>query len=375
MASLTSTADATKKGAIILGIAIIAFIALRYTFRAAYTLCCVRPTPTPTPYINPTYGVLSAPALPAGTTTSAGKKFILETIDGTIPEGTGSATVYEVVKKSPELDYQVSSVKLAGILGFPNVNPVKNTDRTFLFQDPTDPNKKLEVDFTYYNLHYSYDNLAAYVSLERGATPTIDKAKRNAVSYLGQARPELRQQKNILETETAPHGSYIYLDPTLQTSAPVASQLQANLTKVDIPRLPINGIPIISPYTTKSLINFTYTGITRSDNSKDFQDRLVNAEITFWPINTRPVVLGVYPTRSTKTAWEMLNNGKATILSPSNPGDEYNIRSIYLAYYEPPTFQENIQPVWVFEGDKVSDSSFLFRAFVPAVQEGYINQE
>ncbi len=371
---LTTTADATKKGAIFLGIGIIAFFVLRFTLTAAYNACCVRPTPTPTPYINPAYGVLEAPLLVDGTTTSAGKKFVLETIDGNIPEGTSSAMVYEVEKKSAELDYQQQSLSLAENLGFRGARPVKNTDRTFLFTDQNDPNRKIEIDFIYYNMNYSYDNLAAYVSLERSITPTIERAKQDALNFVSNARPDLRNTRGILELETPAKGNFVYFDPTTQITTPVASQLQANLTKVNIPRMPIYDIPFISPYINKSLINFTFTGVTTSANSRDFQNRMLSAEIVYWPINNSPNVLGVYPTRSTQRAWELLNQGKAIVLSPSNPGDEYNIRKIYLAYYEPPTYQPYIQPVWVFEGDKPTDSNFLFRAFVPAVQEGYVKE-
>lgn len=371
---LTTTADATKKGAIILGIGIIAFFVLRFTFKAAYNLCCVRPTPTPTPYVNPAYGVLEAPGLVDGTSTSTGKKFNLETIDGLIPEGTASATVYEVAKKSAELNYQQKSENLANLLGFRNSKPVKNSDRTFLFQDEDDPNKKIEIDFIYYNLIYSFDNIASYVSLERGATPTFERAKQDGINFLGQARPDLRNTRDLLELDTPAQGDFIYFDPTTQQTTPVASQLQANITKVNIPRQPINGIPFISPYIDKNLINFTFTGVTTSANTRDFQNRMLKAEIMFWPINNAPTVLGVYPLRSTQRAWEMLTQGKATVLSPSNPGDEYNVRKIYLAYYEPPVYQQYIQPVWVFEGDKPSDSNFLFRAFVPAVQEGLVKE-
>ncbi|MDQ3098736.1 MAG: hypothetical protein M3Q44_03245 [bacterium] len=369
---LTFTADATKKGAIFVGIGLIAFVVLRYTFKTAYTLCCQRPTPTPTPYVNPAYGVLPPLELPASTLKTVGKKFNLETIDGRVPESTDSGTVYEVVKRSSGLDYQERSEEIAGAIGFPNSNAEKISNREFLFIDATDPNKKVEIDFIYYNLKYTYENLAAYVSLVRGATPNLIKARGNAVSFMNAARRDLRNDRSLLDTDsTVPDGSYAYLDPTTQESNPVVTQLQANLTKVNIPRRPINGVPIIGPYTTKSLINFTYTGVTTSASATNFQDRLLNSEIVIWPINKAPSVYAVYPFRSPQEAWEMLVTGKAIILSPNDIDAEYNIRSIYLAYYEPPVFQPYIQPVWVFEGDKPNDSNYLFRAIVPAVQSGF----
>ncbi len=368
---LTATADFTKKGVVFLGIGIIAFIVLRFTFQTAWKVCCVRPSPSPTPYMNAAYGVLPALALPDTISVSQGKQFALETIDGRVPESTGSATVYEILKKSPELDYVVSSENLANKLSFGGVKAVKNSDTTFAFLDPADPNKRLEIDFIYKNINFRYDNLAAYVSLVRGATPTIERARSEAMSYLGQARPELRNLKGALVTEKDITGHYVYLDPTIQQTTPVNTQLQANMTLVNIPRLPVNGVPIISPYTTKSLINFTYTGVTTSASTTNFQTRLLNAEITYWELNNAPRVLGVYPLRSAQQAWNTLNSGKGIILSPSNSGDQYNVRYIYLAYYEPPIYQPYLQPVWVFEGDKPQESDFQFRAIVPAVQEQF----
>jgi len=47
------------------------------------------------------------------------------------------------------------------------------------------------------------------------------------------------------------------------------------------------------------------------------------------------------------------------------------MRKVYMAYFEPEILAKTIQPVWVFEGDKLNDSTFLFRAIVPAVADGY----
>lgn len=370
---LTSTADATKKGAIVLGISIIAFFVLRYTFKAAYTLCCTKPTPTPAPYINTVFGPLPSLLLPENTTTTANKKFNLETIDGMLPESTVSARIYEITKKNPELNYQENSENLASTIGFSNTKPERINDRTFLFQEQDDPNKKAEIDFIYNNVMFKYDNLPAYVSLIQGATPTLDQAKSSGTSLLYKIRPELRYEKNLLvDSRNPPIGAYSYFNPTSQQTTTVSSQQQANITHINIPRTPINGVSIISPYTTKNLIYFVFTGIPTSATSRNFRERLIEFGITFWSINQSSGIPAVYPIKSPIEAWEILNNGNAIVLNPPDNDIEYNIRSVYLAYYEPPIYQPYLQPVWVFEGDKPNDSNFLFRAIVPAVQTEYI---
>lgn len=169
--------------------------------------------------------------------------------------------------------------------------------------------------------------------------------------------------------------TFYYVEPATGNKKEVPTPPQANLTVLNFNRPPIQGVPVIGPSTTESLIHFVYTGRTASGGG-DNQYRMLQAKINYWSLSTTTTPNATYALRSPAVAWNELLAGKGYVLSQSQPQEEINIRKIYMAYFEPEKFNDTspafyLQPVWVFEGDKTSDTSFLFRAVVPAVSEGY----
>jgi len=141
---------------------------------------------------------------------------------------------------------------------------------------------------------------------------------------------------------------------------------------VNVSRNLLGKFPIINESTTESNISFVYTGLTASQLTGSNGIRLLKARIIYWPLDTttqRPVV---YPIRTAEAAWATLQQGKGHILNQIAPNEIYNVRRIYMAYFEPIDQPEYLQPVWVFDGDKVNDSNFNFRAIVPATIQGYV---
>jgi hypothetical protein len=371
---LTSISDVTKKGFITLVVVIILFFVGKYTLEAGYRACCVRPTPTPTPYMNPLFGQLDLPMVPETVRSSANLTLHLETIDGNLPPSTDSAMVYEVIKKNPELNYAEKSQNIANQLGFTNIKATLTSTQNYFWQSPTDPNMKLDVDFIYYMINFRYDNTNSYVAIQPGSTPTIENVTNAGYSLMSSLREDIHKMSNW-DKQFETFGTYLYIDPTTGQQQEVRNHQQANVTQINFTRAPVNGYPIIDPSTKTALINFTYTGIPLSADPSNFKDRLLKAELKFWFLNLNPRIPAVYALRTTEQAWQDLQSGKGYVLSEITPGDEYNVRKVYLAYYNPPIYSPVMQPVWVFEGDKVSDTNFLFRAFVPAVIESMINTQ
>jgi hypothetical protein len=382
---LTTISDVTKKGFIVLVIAVILFFVGKYTITAAYHACCVRPSPTPTPYMNPLFGQLEFPSLPSTAKSSANLNLTLDTISGTLPEGSPSAMIYELVRRNPELNYAQRSQQIADYLGFKGVSPTQTETLNYFWQNPTDPNMKLDIDIAYYNFNFRLENASSYIAIAQGVTPDIQNAINAGYNTLQSVRQDIERQVGIRK-EFSATAVYLYQNPTTGEIKEVSTQQQANVTKINLTRNPILGIPIIDPWTKTSLISFTHTGITQGNNS--IQDVLLEAQVKYWTINTNPKIPAVYPLRSTQDAWQELQDGKGYILSESNSSDQYHIRTIYLAYYNPPVYHnlystssdpnnllDVMQPVWVFEGDKEGDTNYLFRAFVPAIHESYIKTQ
>ncbi|MDQ3239669.1 MAG: hypothetical protein M3P33_04040 [bacterium] len=371
---LSLTSSATKKGAIFLGVAIVVFIIARLLFGVAVTVL-TPPKPSPTPYINAKFQVLPPLSLPDSVVKSEGKNIILDTITGDIPVSTGSAVVYKInTTTRPDLNFGQKSKQIASQFQFVNTDPTKVGGTTYLFQDPQDINRQLDLDYLYYNYKFNFVNPSSYVSIEKGNTIPIERATSLSLESLKNTRNDIKtteineKNQNALTT----NGQYIFLDPVTQQTQAATTIQSANITSININRQPINSIPIIGPSTTKSNINFSYTGLTSSGQFQ-VSHRLLEANVTYW--NYSPSTEAVYLLQSASDAFNNdLLQGKGYILNKTQDGDEYHVRKVYLAYYEPPTVQEYLIPVWVYEGDKTDDAKFLFRAIVPAIAKGFIQE-
>lgn len=336
-----------------------------------YQVCCTSKA-TPTPMINARLGVLEAIPFSQKPVLSANVKINLETIDGTIPPtATVSAFVYEVTPKQAGLDYAQKSLAAAQKAGFKNPQQEEISSNTFLFTNPEDQNQKMTFNFVYNNLVYEYENMNSYISLEQGSAPTAQVALSQARSFFVGIRPEAIKVGTDFEKTFTFNTTYYYLESGTDQLREVDTQPQANLTVLNVGRPPIGSTPVIGPSTTESLINFVFSGMTSSQGTKANQFRLLKAKIIHWPITINTATPATYPLKSSQLAWDQLKEGKGYILNQVNPGDEFNMRKVYMAYFEPEILAKTIQPVWVFEGDKLNDSTFLFRAIVPAVADGY----
>ena len=76
-------------------------------------------------------------------------------------------------------------------------------------------------------------------------------------------------------------------------------------------------------------------------------------------------LFSTYPIKTSAQAWADLVAGNYWPASDVD-GNAVTIRNMYLAYFEPVTLTNYLQPIYVFEGDK------NFVAYVPAVTNNYI---
>jgi len=76
-------------------------------------------------------------------------------------------------------------------------------------------------------------------------------------------------------------------------------------------------------------------------------------------------LFSTYPVKTVEEAWSDLKAGNYWPAVDVSPGD-VAIKNIYLAYFEPVSLTNYLQPIFVFEGDQ------NFVAYVPAVSNKYI---
>jgi hypothetical protein len=372
---LTRISDVTKKGAIVLGITVVVGIVLKFGVDATIKACCTKPTPSPTPYIRASYGVLNKLTFTNNPTPSKDIKFSVETLDGKIPPtATISALIYPVTKKTATLDYAEKSQKVAQAFEIDAPVPFRDTNVSYVFNDRVNPGKSLFYNFVTENSRLETSDIFSYISLETGSAPSIESTKTSAIGYINRARPNIPSDGQGINTTAGVAGVYSYINPTTREVNEVSLQSQANITKINFARNPLGSYPVISESTTDANISFTYTGLTASQLTGANGLRLLAAKIIFWQLDPIPLGPAVYPIRTAQSAYTELTQGKGYILSQVKPDETYNIRRVYMAYFEPIDQPDYLQPVWVFDGDKLNDTNFKFRAIVPAVIQGYVQE-
>ena len=139
----------------------------------------------------------------------------------------------------------------------------------------------------------------------------------------------------------------------------VYTPLDADFIRVNYQRSDINSLPVLSADPLKTNVSVLI--------SKKKKEPEVEIGFNYYPINTTSE--GTYPLKSTIEAFAELKNGRAFIanLGDNRDGD-VKIRRTYLAYFDPATPQNYLQPIIVFEGDND------FVAYVPALHSNAISQ-
>lgn len=141
-------------------------------------------------------------------------------------------------------------------------------------------------------------------------------------------------------------------DTTLVSSISLS---EAQFVRIDLFRQDYDGLPVVSPYPNRSNVWFVLSGAIN-------QRQVVGGEYHYFAIDQKNSA--TYPIKTSQQAWEELKTGKGVFISLPR-GQNIVVRRVYLAYYDPPEFQEFFQPVFVFEGDDG------FVGYVPAVTREY----
>lgn len=344
MSSLTETAYYTRRAINWTILGVIGYFVLRILWSIIVVVwLAVFPIP-PTPP-NHAFGKLPALAFPQQATPSAKLSFELQTIEGSLPTASASATVYFMPKNAPNLLALSNTQQFATQLQF-DPTPIQESKNIYRFNDTEFPLRRLRYDIVSSNfiVRYAFEQDLS-VFTERNI-PNSDAAKTEAQALLQSFNlsPSDFQSGNVTTQ---------YLKLVGNQLTPVDNLSDSDAVRVDFFRNAINSVPIVSPVSGEGPISIILSG---SANQKK---RVIQFAYTYWPVDYQTTA--TYELKTTAQAWEELQTGKAYIAQYPTGSTTAVIRDVYLAYYDTFDPQTYLQPVFVFSGDNG------FSAYIPAV--------
>ncbi len=296
------------------------------------------------------FGIINRPVI-QNASSSAGINFDFDTVEGTPITATESARVYFLPPSVPKFGYRENVFLMAQNIGIDTQTAnyrLVDTQASF-----TTDRQKLTVDIGNFNFNYQYEFEKEPELFDTYASPIAQEAEIDAVGFL-QSVGRYPEELATAEVETI----YFFFDPQQKNLKQVQKNNEANLVEVDYFRPKIDGFPTV---TTKFPNSHNHVLAYFAD---DLEFRVLNARIDFYEKSNEQV--GIYPLKSGKEAYENLRQGKAQVIK--NPGQQkkVTIKKMFLAYFDPDTYQEYLQPVYVFIGEDD------FVAFVPAVKDEFL---
>ncbi|MFZ5844919.1 MAG: hypothetical protein ACOY0S_00430 [Patescibacteria group bacterium] len=346
MATLTETAYYTRRTINWIILAFIAYIVLRIFWSIFVALWLIIFPPKPPPP-NHAFGKLPALKFPPPEASPAAQlTFRLETIQGSVPTASASATVYFMPKSPANLLAITRAQNLAKRLGF-DPTPIQESKNLYRFNDPTLPLRRLRYDLVSNNfvLRYAFEQDPGFFT-ERNL-PSQDEA-------IAEARSLLQTYNLYAEDIAGGKISLSFLKFNGNRLVTTTSLSQADSLRVDFFRKPIGGTPIFYPHPNEAPISLVFSG------SRNANKRLIQFAYTYWPIDYQ--TLATYSLKTSYQAWQELQSGGGYIARyPLSGNNVAVIRNVYLAYYDSFEPQTYLQPIFVFEGDEG------FLAYIPAV--------
>ncbi len=352
MITLTEAAYYTRRGIKYAIFAITALLIVRVIIiTVTPALKDLRGKPPPPP---PTvlFGKLPPIEFPKGKEPKEPINYTLDTIQGNLPEATSSAKVIFIGKDVYSFLTLDRAKQFAKLFGFKN-DPEAISDTLYRWTDPEIPLRTIQRDIVSGNFTLIYDFLKDPNFFTEGKLPPYgEKANNEIKTFLN---------KGGLDTAGLSSGKskVTFFKHSGNSLEVVSSVSDAEITRVDLFREPIDGLPLLTPTFTDSPIVFYLTGEDKSEK------KVIYVNYIFKSIQTD--IFSTYPLKIPQEAWEELKAGKGYIANPGdNPKTDINIRKIYLAYYDSDQFQNYLQPIYVFEGEG------NFAAYLPAISAQWV---
>lgn len=345
--SLTQTAYTSRRVIKYGGIGIIALSLLWGVSKAVY-IAYITAHP---PYVAPTvkYGLLPRLIFPEKETQP--KNFSFELPNDEVPTFKDQAKVYVIYRPNTTFLALEEDKRTAANFGFTG-EPIETQTGIYKFDD-TANNKALTVnvltgDFT---MTYPYASDQMLVNPEK--MPSKTTAIETAVYFL---------QKGGKYTDDLVNGEKVVTFWRIEGDGlkAVSSQSEANAARVDFYRQSLDSYPVLSTNFGQASVSVLVSGST-VDAKKIIGVNFKDMSITQESFST-------YPIKTGQEVIDSLNSGNYWIAKDISDKNVV-VRKIYLAYFEPMTLTNYLQPIFVVEGDN------NFVAYIPAVSSNAIKQE
>lgn len=290
-------------------------------------------------YTNPIFGKVGLPELP-NSSSSAGFKFTLDTIEGHPVTATDTANVYFLPKYNPRFGYSEKIYLIAKSFGFDTEvvkHQLSGKIATFI-----DEEKTLTIDISNFNFKFDRkvnDELFSSPDLTIPVRTVIENKAIDFLKKIGRFPDELAKgPTNII---------YLKYNPINQNYVNVEKSSEAQLVEIDFGRPDIDTFKAVTPkfFTSQNYVIMLFKG-------DEFQ--IIKSQIAFFEKSDEQV--GTYRVKTGEEAWAELNSGMAFVVAGTQGQKNILIKDMKLRYLDPDTYQNYLQPVYVFlgEGDFVA---------------------
>ena len=321
-------------------------IFLIFFYSVKLTLIYLESNKTNTIYTNEIFGKVSLPEIP-GSSSSAGLKFTLDTIEGQPVTATDTAKVYFLPQYNPRFGYSEKIYLIAKSFGF-NTEVVKHklVGKTATFSDIE---KTLTIDISNFNFKFDRKVNNTLFTSPQLTIPTKTVIENKAIDFL----KKIGRYPDELAKGTT---NVIYLKFNLinQNFVNVEKSSQAQLVEIDFGRPDIDTFKVVTPkfFTSQNYVVMLFQG-------DEFQ--IIKSQIAFFEKSEEQI--GTYLVKTGEEAWSELNSGLGFVVAGTQGQKNILIKSMELRYFDPDIYQNYLQPVYVFLGEG------NFAAYVPAVKE------
>ena len=298
---------------------------------------------------NPVFGKLT-PLEIKNASSSAGIDFNFDTIEGKPVTATESARVYFMPETETKLGFKQKIKTMARVANIDSENiRHKLTNLDAVYEDGL---STMSINISTYNFTYEYNfqqNADLFQNVEQIVQSTAEESAKEFLKQVDRYPSELAQGQT--------KSIYFGYDPQTNAMQVVDKAEKANLIEIDFFRPELNSFSIVSP---KFFNSQNYVLLANQGGNY----RVLRSQIKFYERSDQQI--GLYPVISGDLAYQKLKDGKGIVVSNPNSSQTITIKNMFMAYFDPDTYQAYLQPVYVFVGDND------FVAYVQAVSDTYI---
>ncbi len=290
--------------------------------------------------IKPAFGKLERPFFEQAVETEK-LKFVLDTIDVDYPPTTPSARVFFIPEQKTTLQYLNKIEALAQSFGF-DTTVVKYQPINDSWVKYEDENKFLKINIKTFHFDFYFKPSKELQDLVE-ATP---EARFDLLEneYIEMARDVLKERNAYPVDLAVGKTNIVYLryDLALEKFIAIKSDEVPQAIRVDFFRKD-EDLPVVPAKYFESANFVILTPLTKNPEAVAAQ------YLSFEKLDEEP---GIYPLIDSRTAWEFLQKGKVkTISLDANVEGKIKIKELFVAYYDPISYQKYFQPIYVFLGD------------------------